>query len=107
VTTTTAHTVKTLIMLPGGDIAVSGGIVYLLTRCCGASSKGAGDGVVCRACYRALPDMWGWGDMLADVTAEGLLPIVAMLCSEGLSAENLDIITEAAMRAVERERAAA
>lgn len=36
-------------------------IVYRLTECCGASAKGSSSGpyVVCRACYKRLPDVMG------------------------------------------------
>lgn len=47
------------------------GIVYPLTACCGASAKGSGSGVVCRACYRPVPATLGAGWTLAEA-ADGL-----------------------------------
>lgn len=42
------------------------GVVYQLTACCGASAKGSGTGVVCRACYRPVPSTLGMGWTLAE-----------------------------------------
>lgn len=55
--------------LPEGTVVVADlevGVVYPLTACCGASAKGAADGVVCRGCYRSLPDAMGMGWTLAE-----------------------------------------
>ena len=45
------------------DLSVDTGIIYPLSKCCKASAKGSGNGIVCRACYRPLPDRFG---MAAD-----------------------------------------
>lgn len=42
-----------------GVIAQSMGMRYYLTECCGASAKGGGAGVICRACYRPIPHALG------------------------------------------------
>lgn len=47
-------------------LALSDGIVYRLTPCCEASSKGSGDGVVCRACYQPLDTKYGEAWLEAD-----------------------------------------
>lgn len=65
---TTTATTKFLGMDSTGHLAVTGGTVHYLTYCCKASAKGAGDGVVCRACYRTVSDDLGRAWM-ADDTA--------------------------------------
>lgn len=43
----------------GRQVAECEGMRYYVTECCGASAKGAGDGVVCRACYQPVDDAYG------------------------------------------------
>jgi hypothetical protein len=52
-----------------GKLAVSDGIVYLLTPCCQASGKGMQSGVGCRACYRPVDSVYGWGALVSDQSA--------------------------------------
>jgi len=58
---------------PVGQLAYAQGIVYYLTPCCEASTKGSGDGVVCRHCYQPvaleLADAW----LVTDEVAWGRL----------------------------------
>lgn len=51
-----------LLRTVNGDLAVSDGIVYTLTPCCGASYKGMDAYVGCRACYANREDVPGAGD---------------------------------------------
>lgn len=81
----TTATPKLLASTMVGDVVVMDGIVYLLTRCCGASAKGSANsptGVCCRACYAPLPESAGWAAMVDDEDgparlAELLRPSVA------------------------------
>ena len=47
-------------------VALYSGIVYFLTPCCGASGKGSDGGIVCRACYHDVDDIYGDGWTLDD-----------------------------------------
>lgn len=69
-----ATTSPTTVAVEGlGQVAVDLelGLVYPLTSCCGASAKGSGSGVVCRACYHAVPSSMGMGWSL-DEAADAL-----------------------------------
>lgn len=49
-------------------------VAYVLTPCCGASGKGGAAGIVCRACYRPVADLYGmsgWRAIEKAVTAAG------------------------------------
>lgn len=55
-----------------GRLAVSDGMAYYLTPCCGASGKGSAGsytGVVCRACYVDVDLDYGMGWMVSDEEA--------------------------------------
>ncbi len=56
----------------GGLITADSGIIYYLTRCCGASGKGSANstsGVVCRSCYADVGPEFGLGWMVDDADA--------------------------------------
>jgi len=38
----------------GTTLAISMGLVYPLTACCGASAKGGEHGIICRKCYSPI-----------------------------------------------------
>ena len=62
-----------------GDVMAADGIVYILTRCCNASGKGATRGVICRACYRTVSDVHGWGALAADLDGAGEVALAGFL----------------------------
>lgn len=56
----------------GGLLTADFGLVYYLTRCCGASGKGSANsstGTVCRACYREVSAEFGRGWRVDDEAA--------------------------------------
>lgn len=62
----------TKFVLPDVTIAVAqigpdAWMAYPLTPCCGASGKGGGNGVICRACYHDVDPMFGDCAPLYDV----------------------------------------
>ena len=63
-------------------LANADGMLYLLTACCKASAKGSGDGVVCRACYRPIPDWMGWAT-LTDNAEEAVESVTGLLREHG------------------------
>lgn len=55
------------------------GMLYYVSKCCGASAKGTQDGVTCRNCYQPIPEAVGMAWMVDDEAAwvrytERLLP---------------------------------
>lgn len=46
---------------------LSDGIVYPTTICCGASAKGAEDGIVCRSCYEYIDPWFGMGFSIPEL----------------------------------------
>lgn len=66
VTTTGPHAE----LVTGAKLAHVHGVVYPLTLCCGASSKGAGTDIVCRKCYAKLPETLGMAWQAADFVTE-------------------------------------
>lgn len=72
-TKTTDRAVRVIGLDPVTDgwLAVSDGVVYLLTRCCKGSAKGTTcRGTVCRSCYRPIPDEMGMAWFVQDFEAE-------------------------------------
>lgn len=68
----TANTVI-LASVIDGDIALADGMIYRLTPCCKASGKGgagSATGVCCRACYRDVPEMFGWAALVGEARGE-------------------------------------
>lgn len=54
------------------DVALCGGMMYLLTRCCGASGKGSSVAeddheVVCRGCYQTVDPAFGDGAIVTEI----------------------------------------
>lgn len=68
-TTTVAAPTTLCLDSIGGELVVSDGVVYYLTECCKASGKGGEHGVICRACYRPVADVYGTAWMVSDNAA--------------------------------------
>ena len=61
-------------------IAITDGMAYYLTTCCGASAKGSGGGVCCRSCYQEVEPWMGDAAMTHD--AEGMARLQARVATD-------------------------